>query len=132
VLVITTPEGRTSQWLRAGEAPNAFTSTSDLQIDLQGSLAGSNDDYATPGVFSFEEKKVKGRVRLDRNILSHDFLSEIPRFFRLFLAREMRPWRVWAESTFDVTLRANPELSPSQLVGSGISVVTFSSPIAKP
>jgi phosphatidylglycerophosphate synthase len=129
VLEVTPPTGPVSRFATVtGPSKWGFYPS----ISHASRLQGAPDDYRTPGVLELSGAALKGSIRLDRKILSHDFLSEIPQPFRFFVAMQMQPWRVWAEATFEGTLRANSELPPSQLDGSGITVVTFSAPTDKP
>jgi phosphatidylglycerophosphate synthase len=129
VLEITPPKGPIYRFTTSAEAA---AGTEALSITHTGRLEHGQDEYSAPRVLELSAPGLKGTIRLDRSILSYDWLTEIPQPFRFFVAMQMQPWRVWAESAFDVTLRANPELPPSQLIGSGITVVTFSTPTAKP
>jgi len=129
VMEIAKPNGSAIRWFTAAGLP---AESGPLSIVHEGQLQHGSDEYLAPGVLVLSSERLKGKVQVGRSVLSYDFLTEIPQPFRFFVALEMQPWRVWAESVFDVTLRATLELSPTTFVGSGVTVVTFSTPTAQP
>jgi hypothetical protein len=92
---------------------------------------------ARKGYHVAESLRVEGdglvaKISLQRAILEHDPLGDLPQPFRWLVARTMSPHRVWAESMIDVTLAPRPNQTSLQYSGSAVTVVTFLNPIEKP
>jgi len=56
-------------------------------------------------------------------------LEAIPQPFRFLLSFKLRPHRVWARASFEVTLRAGPNSPETVLKGSGVTTITFTNPL---
>jgi hypothetical protein len=112
---------------------HALIETSEIHVDLETARGGSTRGYPLPSAIRVRGPGgVSGRIALERKLLEHDPLGDLPQPFRFLLSFDMRPRRVWTDSSFSLGLDATPGRAALELSGIGITSVTFLNPLDSP
>jgi hypothetical protein len=130
---VLTTEGKRHQWLVVVQDGHALIETSEIHVDLETARGGSTRGYPLPSAIRVRGPGgVSGRIALERKLLEHDPLGDLPQPFRFLLSFDMRPRRVWTDSSFSLGLDATPGRAALELSGIGITSVTFLNPLDSP
>ena len=129
---VLTNEGKRHQWLVVVRDGCALIETSEIHVDLENPRGGSTRGYHVPSAIRVRGAGISGRITLARKLLEHEPLGDLPQPFRFLLSFEMRPRRVWTESSFSLGLDAAPGRAALEFSGHGIASVTFLNPLDSP
>jgi len=122
------PDGSHSRWLTAARSGKTFFQSNDFELSTSGSSSAQSDPgYPVPAALQLSGRDVEGEIHFGVGLVHHDPMQDIPQPFRFLLSFEMRPHRVWTDSSLDVTLKTGAD--PVKIRGSGIAAVTFLNPI---
>jgi hypothetical protein len=88
--------------------------------------------YPLPTRLRVHGASVSGSISLEKTLLQHDPLGDLPQPFRFLLSFEMRPRRVWTEAAYALQLDAAPGRPAVELTGHGIASVTWLNPESPP
>jgi hypothetical protein len=86
-------------------------------------------EYPVPKELSFSGSGISGVIHLNKALVQHDPLQEVPLPFRFLLSSAAHPQRVWMESRFEVRIDPSPLSKSLQAQGTGITSVTFTNPL---
>ena len=129
VLDLSNAEGRRWNWLLAQESGSAPRSLAGFQTALAGSLDGlSRPEYSVPAGIRWFGECLDAFAALSRPLLQNDPLQALPQPMRWLVGLRIKPHRVWATSGFEVTLRACSDRPSIQMLGTGITTLTFMRP----
>jgi len=129
---LTTTGGEHHRWLVAVRDGRVLIDTRELDVDLESRRGSPVRGYPVPAALRLRGPGVSGRVTLDKKLLEHNPLGDLPQPFRFLLSFAMRPRRVWTDSSFSLRLDAAPGRAALELAGSGITSVTFLNPLESP
>lgn len=115
------------RWLVVEREGRIVHQSGDFQLFLEGEQGG--DRYPLPSALRFSDSSVQGRVELQRIVLSHDPLEDLPQPFRFLLSFRTRPRRIWAESPFEVKFDSMSDRSSWEVHGTGMASVTWLNPL---
>ena len=85
--------------------------------------------YPIPKQLIISGAGISGVITLNRMLIHHDPLQDLPLPFRFLLSSVAHPQRVWMDSRFEVRIERGPLSTSLQAQGSGITSVTFSNPL---
>lgn len=125
---LTEPSGGRSRRLVVERKGDAVLASNDFDLTLQGVSSG-RDGYLVPEMLRFSSDAIEGEVRPGAVVVEHNPMEVLPQPFRFLLSFRSRPYRIWSDSPFEVTLRTGADGSPLQFSGSGITNVTFLNPV---
>jgi hypothetical protein len=125
----TAPSGERERWLAVARDGKMLYQTSDFQLSLARPPSGDSSDYPTPSELRISGSGIEGVVQVGPTLAEIDPLEQIPQPFRFLLSFNLRPHRVWARASFEVTLLAGQDTPETVLKGSGITTVTFTNPL---
>ena len=129
VLDLSDPEGRRWNWLLAQSPGSAPRSLAGFETRLDGSLNGlSRPEYFVPAGIHWFGTCLDAFAALSRPLLQNDPLEALPQPIRWLVGLSIKPHRVWATSGFEVTLRACSDRPRLQMLGTGITTLTFMRP----
>ncbi len=125
---VTEPGGGHHRWLVVKRHRETVFQTSDFQLEIEGP-ARWREGYPMPASLRITGAAVEGSIHGGPLLVEVNPLEDIPQPFRFLLSFKMRPRRLWTLASFDVKLRADPNLPPVSLQGSGITTVTYLNPL---
>ncbi|MED5262008.1 MAG: hypothetical protein VX574_06395 [Myxococcota bacterium] len=129
VLDLANGEGRRWNWLLARNSDSNPRSLAGFETSLAGSLSGlSRPEYFVPAGIHWFGTCLDAFAALSRPLLQNDPLEALPQPMRWLVGLRIKPHRVWATSGFEVTLRACSNRPPIQMLGTGITTLTFMRP----
>lgn len=127
---LTAPDGRRGRWLAARRDGRILYRSENFELELGAeSPAVADPAYPFPAAFRIRNGELEGVVRLTNVLARQDLLDGLPLPIRMLLSFRMRPHRVWAESPYEVELRAAPDAPPSEFRGTGVTSITFLNPL---
>jgi hypothetical protein len=129
---LTTPGGERHHWLVVVRDGKVLVETSELHVDLESRPATPARGYPVPAALRLRGSGFSGRITLERQLLEHDPLGDLPQPFRFLLSFDMRPRRVWTDASYSLRLDAAPGRAALDLDGSGIASVTILNPLESP
>jgi hypothetical protein len=124
------PGGDRHRWLVVKRADETVFQTSNFQLEIA-SPARWRGGYPVPASLRITGAGIEGTIRGGPILVEVNPLEHIPQPFRFLLSFKVRPRRLWALASFDVKLRADPNLPMVSLHGSGITSVTYLNPLPK-
>jgi hypothetical protein len=123
------PGGKSQRWLIVVRDGEVLIESSDFDLALESAPGASQKGYPVPARLSITAPGLKGTVTLDRKLLEHDPLGDLPQPFRFLLSFASRPRRVWTDSPFSLRADAAPGRSAIEIQGNGITSVTYLNPL---
>jgi len=129
---VTDPEGKSHRWMALVRGGELLFESSDLSIALEGAAEGSKKGYPVPKRLRIQAPGLSGEVALERKIVEHEPLGDLPQPFRFLLSFATRPRRVWTDSPFSLRVDAAPGRSAIEIQGNGITSVTYLNPLPSP
>lgn len=133
VLDLTARGGKRWNWLLARAAGGEPVASAGFEASLEASLPGVERlNYWVPAGIHWFGACVEGFASLSRPLLQSDPLELLPQPIRWLVGLRIKPHRVWATSGFDVTLRGCSDRPPLQMLGTGITALTFTHPVGSP
>lgn len=123
------PGGEGRAWMAIAREDDAPTAYANLEATAEGALSGaSTRAYPVPAVLALRGPDVEGSVKASSPLFEQDFLKAFPQPLRtvMSMALDVRPYRVWARSVIDVTLRASSGGGPHRFQGEGSTATSFS------
>jgi hypothetical protein len=132
VVDLATPEGVHTQ-LSAVDSESVELFPSPHGAAFRGeALWSSGRNYWIPESMEFGSDRLRGTAHLKKRLHEHHPLGVIPLPLRWLFSRGMRPFQVWAQAPFHVTLSRDSGGLPDQSQGIGVTVVTFLNPVEQP
>lgn len=128
---LTTPQGTQRRWLVAKNGQQVVHQVHNFDVAFNGQVQNLGN-YHVPQQLHFESERFKGAIQLDRLLLRHDPLDDIPQPFRFLIALKLKPRRVWFLSPFHITVQSNQASEPVHLTGTGVTKVSFLNPLPPP
>jgi hypothetical protein len=131
---LTTPDGGRKRWLGLSRGSALRFTTVGFALGLEGA-AGDRDDapYWVPGKLALGGERVGGSIRIERTLAEGDPLAGLPGPIRFLQSLSMRPRRVWAASSVDVTVQPTVDAADGWRVrGSGVVWVSFLDTLKRP
>ncbi len=128
---LTTPQGTQRRWLVVQDGQHVVHQTHKVAYTFDGEVQNMGK-YHVPQQLHFESKGLSGAIQLDRVLLRHDPLDDVPQPFRFLMALKLKPRRVWLLSPFHITVQSDPASEPIQLTGTGVTKVSFLNPLPPP
>jgi len=92
--------------------------------------AGGDPGYPIATAWETESSTLAARVSVGRELLRMDPLDILPQPFRMLLALDGRPQRVWAEATADLALKIAGKDDATHMIETGILAATFARPMS--
>jgi len=131
LLALRAPGGEKTQWLLVERAGRVLYEASDVIVDLDERPGAPADrGYPIPARLRVHGASVSGSIALERILLEHDPLGDLPQPFRFLLSFAMRPRRVWTEAPVTLQLDAAEGRPAVELAGHGIASVTYLNPLS--
>jgi hypothetical protein len=130
LLDVLAPGGEKTHWLVIERAGRIFYEASDVGVDVDTRPGSPARGYPVPARLRIRGAAVSGSIALDRTLLEHDPLGDLPQPFRFLLSFAMRPRRVWTEAPFTLQLDATPDRPALELAGHGIASLTYLNPLS--
>jgi hypothetical protein len=126
---LTTPDGQQYRWLVIERDGEVLYQSNDFDVTLPGAGRQTREGYPIPGVIYLHNAEIEGQIAAGPVLLETDPLNDIPQPFRFLLSFKTRPHRAWTGASFEVTLKASPNLAPLQFRGTGVTSITFLNPL---
>src|SRR5262245_27195418 len=131
LLSVLAPGGEKTQWLYVEREGRVLYQASDVIVDVDERPGGGGErGYPIPARLRVHGASVSGSIALERTLLEHEPLGDLPQPFRFLLSFAMRPRRVWTESPFTLQLDAAEGRPAVELAGHGIASVTYLNPLS--
>jgi hypothetical protein len=140
LLELLTPTGNRTRWLNTSDRTSMTFSSTEVAVASSGdACTGSRrgecskqSTYWVPGSLRVRSPGLETQLELRKVLLGRDPFQALPRAIRWLISLAMHPHRVWAETTFEVTLWSGPDHSRLPKQGYGITTVTFLNHVAQP
>jgi hypothetical protein len=131
---LTTPDGVRKRWLGLSQGSALRFATGGFALGLEGAARDRSDaPYWVPGTLALGGDGVGGSIRIERTLAEGDPLAALPGPIRFLQSLSMRPRRVWAASSVDVTVQPRADADGAWRVrGSGIVWVSFLDALERP
>jgi hypothetical protein len=85
--------------------------------------------YPIPRQLVITGEGISGVIHLDRMLVRHEPLQDLPLPFRFLLSSAAHPQSVWMDSRFEVRIEQAPSSTSLHAQGSGIASVSFTNPL---
>jgi hypothetical protein len=124
------PDGRRAQVLSIERDGKRILNVTEITIshgDDKSTELGAGYPIARQLVLT--AKGISGVIHLDRVLVRHEPLQDLPLPFRFLLSSAAHPQRVWMESRFEVRIEQGPSSTTLQAQGTGITSVAFTNPL---
>lgn len=124
------PDGRRAQQLTIERDGKPFLNVTQITLSLGDDRAiEMGPDYPVPRQLSFSNSEISGVIHLERALVRHDPLQDLPLPSRFLVSLFARPQRVWMDSRFEVRIDRSPSSTSLQAQGPGLTSVTFTNPL---
>jgi hypothetical protein len=127
---LTEPSGERHSWLVVERRGGIVHRTEAFEVEVEAERVGSAP-YPLPTRLKIVGDGIEGTITPGPRLVQVDPLRDIPQPFRFLLSFKTRPQRVWAQASYQVTIRADPDLPAITLQGNGIATVTYLNPLPK-
>jgi len=129
---VTDSGGKSHRWIALVQGGELLLESSDVEVALEGASEGSRKGYLVPKRLRIRAPGLSGEVALERELVDHDPLGDLPQPFRFLLSFATRPRRVWTDSPFSFRFDAAHGRSAIEIQGNGITSVTYLNPLSSP
>jgi hypothetical protein len=126
----TAPDGKKAQVLRIERDGKPILNVTEITIshgDEKTTEMGPG--YPVPRQLVLSAKGISGVIHLERMLVRHEPLQDLPLPFRFLLSSAAHPQRVWMESRFEVRIEQGPSSTPLHAQGFGVTSATFTNPL---
>lgn len=124
------PDGRRAQQLTIERDGKPFLNVTQITLSLGDDRAiEMGPDYPVPKQLSFSNSEISGVIHLEKALVRHEPLQDLPLPSRFLVSLFARPQRVWMDSRFEVRIERSPSSTSLQAQGSGLTSVTFTNPL---
>jgi hypothetical protein len=124
------PDGRRAQVLSVEKDGKRILNVTEVTISHgDGRTTELGPGYPIPKQLVLSAKGISGLIHLNRMIVGHEALQDVPLPFRFLLSSAAHPQRVWMDSRFEVRIEQGPSSAPLQAQGTGITSVAFTNPL---
>ena len=124
------PDGRRAQVLTVEKEGVPIVNVTEITVshgDEKSSVMGPG--YPAPKQLTITGPGISGVIHLNKMLVRHEPLQDLPLPFRFLLSSAAHPQRGWMDSRFEVRIEHGPLSKSLQAQGIGITSVSFTNPL---
>ena len=124
------PDGRRAQVVSVERNGKQILNVTEITIAHgDGKIPELRAGYPIPTQLVVTGKGFSGVIHLNRMLVRHEPLQDLPLPFRLLLSSAAHPQSVWMDSRFEVRIEQGSSSTSLQAQGSGVTSVSFTNPL---